>query len=59
MLLSHNFTLYVLCLIKTPNKQIRSPAQISEALKQWNPAFLVNLKSYQKEYSEQEACDGA
>jgi hypothetical protein len=28
-------------------------------VKQWNPAFLVNLKTYQKEYGEEEACERA
>jgi hypothetical protein len=27
-------------------------------MKQWNPAFFADLKSHQKEYSEEEACDG-
>jgi hypothetical protein len=38
---------------------VRSPIKISEILKQWNPKFLVNLKTYQKEYGEEEAFDRA
>jgi hypothetical protein len=58
-ILSHNLAIYGLCITRTPNKHVHSPTEISEVLKKLNSALLGNLKTYPKEYGEEEACNRA